>query len=70
LRITRLIAVGALLLSSAPLAAEAQSAARGYRIGVLHSSLAQNTPAFAEFRERLRDLGYVEGLTWPSSGTS
>ena len=46
---------------AAQLAAEAQTARRVYRIGILHSWPLQNMPAFAAFRERLRDLGYVEG---------
>ncbi len=46
-------------LLAAPLAAEAQSTGRVYRIGVLRG-VSRTAP----------DLHYVEGLTWPSSGTS
>jgi ABC-type uncharacterized transport system substrate-binding protein len=53
------LAVG---LALAPLAAEAQPAARGYRIGVLFAAPATAvTPYVEALRERLRELGYVEG---------
>ena len=55
-----LIAVLALILLAAPLAAEAQQAAKVARIGYLAPNLAAN-PQFPEaFRQGLRDLGYVE----------
>jgi ABC-type uncharacterized transport system substrate-binding protein len=56
-----LIAVLALSLLAAPLAAEAQQAAKIARIGFLSPNLAA-TPSLPEaFRQGLRDLGYVEG---------
>ena len=52
----------ALGLILAPLAADAQPAARGYRIGVLLAAPATIvTPYVEALRERLRELGYVEG---------
>ena len=53
-----LIAAGALL--AAPLAAEAQQAAKVARIGYL-SNLATSPHLREAFRQGLRDLGYVEG---------
>jgi ABC-type uncharacterized transport system substrate-binding protein len=51
--------VGTLSLLAASLAAEAQSAGKAHRIGVLSSgSLASEQEAF---RESLRQLGWVEG---------
>ena len=48
-------------LLSAPLAAEAQSAGKVYRIGVLEStSPALNAANLAAFQQELRELGYVE----------
>src|SRR6185503_5932675 len=44
---------------AAPLAAEAQQAGRIPRVGIL----AQNAPLWDDFRQGLRDLGYVEGRT-------
>jgi putative ABC transport system substrate-binding protein len=56
-----LVAVLALSLLLAPLAAEAQQAAKIARIGLLATNLAA-TPHLPEaFRQGLRDLGYVEG---------
>ena len=47
---------------AAPLAAEAQQAGKVYRIGFLSgSSRAASKPAVEEFRQGLRELGYVEG---------
>jgi putative ABC transport system substrate-binding protein len=46
-------------LLAAPLAAEAQPTARIPRVGIL----AQNSPLWEDFRQGLRDLGYVEGRT-------
>src|SRR5229473_8519283 len=45
----------------APLAAEAQQAAKVARIGWLATSLAPNPHLKEAFRQGLRDLGYVEG---------
>ncbi len=50
---------GALL--TAPLAAEAQPAAKVARIGWLGANLAPNPHLHEAFRQGLRDLGYVEG---------
>jgi ABC-type uncharacterized transport system substrate-binding protein len=53
-----------LALLAAPLAAEAQSAGKVYRIGFLgNSTAALETNLVGPFREGLRDLGYVEGQT-------
>ena len=54
-----LIAVGALL--AAPLAAEAQQAAKVARIGYLSPNLAASPHLRDAFLQGLRDLGYVEG---------
>jgi putative ABC transport system substrate-binding protein len=54
-----MIAAGALLV--APLATEAQQAAKIARIGYLSSSLAATPNRQEAFRQGLRDLGYVEG---------
>jgi ABC-type uncharacterized transport system substrate-binding protein len=54
-----LIAAGALL--AAPLAAEAQQAAKVARIGYLSTNLAALPNRPEAFRQGLRDLGYVEG---------
>jgi putative ABC transport system substrate-binding protein len=48
-------------LLAAPLAAEAQQAARVVRIGYLAANLAGNPHLQEAFLQRLRDLGYVEG---------
>ena len=62
-RRTFLAVTGALLLA-APLAAEAQQAAKVFRIGFLGSGgPADHAPRVASFRQGLRDLGYVEGRT-------
>jgi ABC-type uncharacterized transport system substrate-binding protein len=45
----------------APLAAEAQQAAKVARIGYLATNLAGNPQGRDAFRQGLRDLGYVEG---------
>ena len=55
------IAVLALSLLAAPLAAEAQQAAKVARIGYLSNSLAASPHLREAFRQGLRDLGYVEG---------
>ena len=54
-----LIAAGALL--AAPLAAEAQQAAKVARIGYLSPNLAASPHLRDAFLQGLRDLGYVEG---------
>ncbi len=54
-----MIAAGALL--AAPLAAEAQQAAKIARIGYLANNPASNPHLLDAFRRGLRDLGYVEG---------
>jgi putative ABC transport system substrate-binding protein len=60
-RRTFLAGTGAVLLA-APLAAEAQRAAKVYRIGFLSGSSAAASKVFVEqFRQGLRELGYVEG---------
>jgi putative ABC transport system substrate-binding protein len=63
-----LVSIGA--LASLPLDAEAQQAAKVPRIGVLAGAL--YGPRWAPFRDRLRELGYVEGhnisVEWRSSG--
>jgi putative ABC transport system substrate-binding protein len=46
---------------AAPLAAEAQQAAKIARIGFLSPNLAANPHLQEAFLEGLRDLGYVEG---------
>src|SRR5947207_1432341 len=50
-----------LALGAAPLAADAQQAAKVARIGYLTSSLGVDSPLPEAFRQGLRDLGYVEG---------
>src|SRR6266496_1848749 len=50
-----------LALGAAPLAAEAQQAAKIPRIGFLAANLAANPHLREAFRQGLRDLGYVEG---------
>jgi ABC-type uncharacterized transport system substrate-binding protein len=52
------LAVG---LLAAPLAAEAQQAAKVARIGYLAANLAAGPHRLEAFRQGLRDLGYVEG---------
>src|SRR5690348_2592291 len=50
-----------LALGAAPLAAEAQKAAKVARIGFLSGCLACGPHLPEAFRQGLRDLGYVEG---------
>ena len=50
-----------LALGAAPLAAEAQQAAKVARIGYLSPNLAANSHLRDAFLQGLRDLGYVEG---------
>ena len=59
-RRTFLAGTGAVLLA-APLAAEAQQAAKVARIGYLATNLAGIPHVHEAFRQGLRDLGYVEG---------
>jgi putative tryptophan/tyrosine transport system substrate-binding protein len=54
-----LTVVLALGLLAAPLAAEAPPAGKIPRVGIL----SQNSPLWEDFRQGLRDLGYVEGRT-------
>jgi len=48
-------------LFAAPFAAEAQQAGKVYRIGLLSTSFAQRTAGVQAFKDRLKELGYVEG---------
>jgi len=48
-------------LLAAPLAAGAQQAGKVWRIGYLIPVVEAGSPAFAAFRQRLHELGYVEG---------
>jgi putative ABC transport system substrate-binding protein len=57
--VTRLAA--ALLLLAAPLTAEVQLAGKSYRIGYLSSGSSTATPLIEAFRQRLRELGWIEG---------
>jgi len=59
-RRTFLAGTGAVLLA-APLAAEAQRAAKIAHIGYIAKTLAANPHAPKTFLQGLRDLGYVEG---------
>ena len=59
-RRTFLAGSGAVLLA-APLAAQAQQAAKVARIGFLSLNAAANPHLHVAFRQGLRDLGYVEG---------
>jgi putative ABC transport system substrate-binding protein len=59
-RRTFLAGTGAVLLA-APLAAEAQQAAKVARIGYLTGNLTTGLHLHEAFRQGLRDLGYVEG---------
>ena len=59
MRLIGLAVVLALSLMLAPRAAEAQQAGKIPRVGIL----SQNSPLWEDFRQGLRDLGYVEGRT-------
>jgi putative ABC transport system substrate-binding protein len=61
---TRVLSLVTLILAllAVPLAAEAQPAAKGYRIGLLETGALRPRP-WAAFKERMRELGYVEGQT-------
>jgi putative ABC transport system substrate-binding protein len=60
MRLIGLAVVLAVSLTLAPLAAEAQQAAKIPRIGYLTVDLAANPDLHEAFRQELRDLGYVE----------
>jgi putative ABC transport system substrate-binding protein len=55
--------IGALAsgLLTAPLAAEAQTAGKVYRIGICSAGQTRSSPLYQAFEQRLRALGYVEG---------
>lgn len=53
-----------LVLLAVPLAARAQQAGKVWRIGFLGTV---PPPIFETFRDALRDLGWIEGRTSPSS---
>jgi putative ABC transport system substrate-binding protein len=60
----RAFVAGSLTLLAAPPAAEAQSAAKVPRIGLLEpGSLTGRAPLWEAFRQAMRELGYVEGRT-------
>ncbi len=62
MRLIGLAVILTLSLNLAPLAADAQQAAKEPRIGFLgNSTAALETNLVGPFREGLRDLGYVEG---------
>jgi ABC-type uncharacterized transport system substrate-binding protein len=61
MRLTGLAVVLGVSLTLAPLAADAQQAAKVPRIGYLVPNLAANPHWLEAFRQGLRDLGYVEG---------
>src|SRR5437660_10623478 len=61
MRLIGLAVVLAVSLVLAPLAAHAQQASKGYRIGFLGDSPAAFSEPTEAFRQGLRDLGYVEG---------
>ena len=57
-----LVATLALTILVAPLAAHAQPGGKVFRVGVLLPiSPGNRTPAFQAFKQRLQELGYVEG---------
>ena len=62
IRRVALAAAVALGLLAAPLATDAQQAGKLYRIGYLETGVMRPLP-WEAFRERLRELGYVEGQT-------
>jgi putative ABC transport system substrate-binding protein len=59
-RVALTIALAAGLLAT-PFAAETQQAGKVYRIGLLSTSFAQRTAGVQAFKDRLKELGYVEG---------
>ena len=62
IRRVALAAAVALGLLAVPLATDAQQAGKLYRIGYLETGAVRQLP-WEAFRERLRELGYVEGQT-------
>ena len=58
----RAFLAGSVGLLAAPLAVEAQLGGKGYRIGLLETGALRPRP-WAAFKERMRELGYVEGQT-------
>ncbi len=48
-------------LLAAPLAAQAQTAGKVYRVGILSTGNPRSAPIYQAFEQRLRELGYVEG---------
>jgi putative tryptophan/tyrosine transport system substrate-binding protein len=46
-----------------PLAARAQQPAKVPRVGILSPALSETEPTLTAFRDRLRELGYIEGKT-------
>jgi putative ABC transport system substrate-binding protein len=58
---TRLTALVAILLLGAPLVAEAQSARKIPRVGVLVGASPEGSPPILALRQGLRELGYIEG---------
>jgi len=57
----RAFLTGSVALLAAPLAGEAQQATKVWRIGYLGYASPSEARALEAFRQRLRDLGYVEG---------
>ena len=57
----RAFVAGSLGLLAALFAAEAQQPGKVYRIGILTLSIGPSAPIAAEFRQGLREHGYVEG---------
>jgi hypothetical protein len=61
MRLIGLAVIFIIALTLAPLAAEAQQAAKVARIGYLATNQAASPHLPEAFRQGLRDLGYVEG---------
>src|SRR3989442_9351448 len=59
MRVIGLATIFPLGLTIAPLAAEAQQRGKVYRIGVIFTAM--SAASLDAFRQRLRELGYVEG---------
>ena len=56
---------------AAPLTAEAQPPERPYRIAHLYAGpRSGNQAVLASFQQGMRELGYIEGVTWSSSPDS
>ncbi|SDJ30502.1 hypothetical protein SAMN05216338_104559 [Bradyrhizobium sp. Rc2d] len=51
-----------------PVAVAAQQPRKSYRIGILAAGYAPkpDDPIWPAFMDGLRELGYIEGRTWPS----